>query len=193
MIWAVILAAGESKRMGEQKLLLPFGDNTIIGTVVNNAIGSKIDHAMVVLGSDDAMVRNEVADLPVEIVVNTRFQEGMLSSIQCGFRALPGNAQATLVALGDQPAIPSSVFDAIIDSYKQSEKGLVLPVYQGRRGHPLLVDMKYREDVRRLRPDEGLRSLLRQNVDDILEVTVNTPGILKDIDTREDYDKESVC
>ena len=187
MIRAIILAAGESRRMGRPKLLLPFGGKTIIETVVDNAVGSKTDGVLVVLGSNAEKIAEKVRGYSVETTVNPEFHQGMLSSIQWGFESLPGDTQAVLVMLGDQPLIPSSVIDKVIAGYKQMGKGIVLPTYKKRRGHPILVDMKYRDEVKRLDPDKGLRALVHNHAEDILEVEVDAPGILKDIDTVEDY------
>jgi len=190
MVWAVILAAGESKRMGKPKLLLPFGESTIIGTVVNNTIQSKADKTLVVLGSDEDKVIEKIDDLPVKITVNTNFREGMLSSIQWGFESLPEKTRAVLVVLGDQPSISSSVINKIIDGYNQTEKGIVLPVYNKKRGHPVLIDMKYRDEVKQLSSDIGMHELIHNHAEDVLEVEVGTQRILNDIDTVEDYNKE---
>jgi len=189
MIWAIILAAGESRRMGKPKLLLPFGERTIIETVVSNAIQSKADEVLVVLGSDAEKMAEKIKNLPVKTSINPNFRQGMLSSIQWGFESLPEDTRAALVMLGDQPLVPSSVIDKMIDAYRRAEKGIVLPVYSKKRGHPILIDMKYGDEVRLLNPDTGLRALVHNHAEDILEVEVDTPSILRDIDTMEDYNQ----
>lgn len=187
MIWAMILAAGESKRMGKPKLLLPFGEKTIIETVIESVVQSKVEKILVVLGSNREKIEKKIKNFPLEIAVNPNFQSGMLSSIQLGFQTLPENTQAVLVVLGDQPAISSAVIDKIIDAYKRTGKGIVLPVYKNERGHPVLIDMKYRNEVENLSPDIGLRGTVYNHPEDILEVEVETSSILRDIDDLEDY------
>ncbi|MFC1718280.1 NTP transferase domain-containing protein [Candidatus Poribacteria bacterium] len=189
-IWAIILAAGESKRMGKPKLLLPFGETTIIETVVGNAMQSKVDEVLVVLGCNAENIAKKIEGTPAKTSVNPDFRDGMLSSIQWGFKSLPEDTRAAIIMLGDQPLIPGSVIDRVIDAYRQTEKSIVLPVYNKRRGHPILIDMKHREEVKRLSPDVGLRVLVHNHTEDILEVAVDAPGILKDIDTAEDYSRE---
>jgi molybdenum cofactor cytidylyltransferase len=186
----MVLAAGESRRMGEPKLLLPFGEKTIIEHIVDKIFLSKADKILVVLGSHQEETRDKMADRPVLTVVNHRYQEGMLSSIQTGFEALPQETSAALVCLGDQPLIPYSVLDKIIDTYKQTRSGIVLPVYRKRRGHPILIDLSYRQEIMNLSPDIGLRALVHNHPQEIQEVEVNTPHILKDIDRPEDYARE---
>ena len=190
IINAIILAAGESRRMGKPKLLLPYGDGTIIETVIGQTIRSKADNVLVVLGSNKEKISKQIRNYPVEISENREFRNGMLSSIQCGLKALPVNTYAVLVLLGDQPMIPSSVIDKVIDAYRQSEKGIVIAVYNGKRGHPILFEMKYRGEVEQLISGSSFRDLTQKHSEDILEIEVDAPGILRDIDTMNDYNKE---
>jgi molybdenum cofactor cytidylyltransferase len=190
MIWAMVLAAGESRRMGEAKLLLPFGGKTIIEIIIESVIRSKVDKILVVLGSDKEKIEEKIKSLPLEFAFNPDYRSGMLSSIQAGFKALPEDAQAVLIILGDQPSVSSEVIDKIIAAYKKKGKGIVLPVYKKERGHPVLIDTKYRQQVANLSPKIGLRELVYNRPDDILEVKVETSSVLRDIDDAEDYRKE---
>lgn len=187
--WAVILAAGSSRRMGSQKLLLPFARSTIIETVVDNVLNSSIDHVMVVLGANHSEVRDILESRPVHFCYNKEHENGMLSSVKCGIRALPADALTALIYLGDQPGIPPSVTNSVIEAYSEELYGIVIPVHMHRRGHPLLVDMKYRKEIEELDLEEGLRSLRHHFPEDVLEVEVDESGILVDIDTPEDYKK----
>ena len=187
MIWAVILAAGESRRMGTQKLLLPFGDATVVEAVVRTALASSIGQAVAVLGADRDAVRAKLEPGGVDFAVNERFADGMLSSIQTGLRALPPDAEAVVIMLGDQPFLPPSVVDAVVRGYRESLKGIVIPVFRSRRGHPVLVDLKYRDEVLAFAPADGLRRLMRAHPEDIAEVEVDDANILRDLDTPEDY------
>jgi len=187
--WAIILAAGSSKRMGKQKLLLPYKGSTIIETVVDHVLASKVDHILVVLGADSDRVTRALESKEVVYCHNREHHQGMLSSVICGFRSLPDDANTALVYLGDQPEIPARVTNRVIDAYNEDIKGIVIPVYNHRRGHPLLVDLKYRRDIDKLDLEQGLRSLMHLFPQDVLEVEVEDPGILVDIDTEEDYTK----
>lgn len=190
MIWAMILAAGESKRMGKPKLLLPFGEKTMIETIVATVVSSKVEQTLVILGSDREKTEEKIKNYPVKIVYNRDFRSGMLSSVQCGFKFLPGETRAVLVVLGDQPKISTTVVNKLIDAYKSSGKGIVLPVYKKERGHPVLIDVKYGEEVENLSPEVGLRGTVYNHPEDILEVEVETLSIFQDIDYMEDYKKE---
>jgi len=190
MIWAMILAAGESRRMGQSKLLLPFGEKTIIETVVEKVVSSKVNNTLVILGSEREKVEKKIKNFPVKVAFNPDYQSGMLSSILCGFKTLPEETQAVVVVLGDQPSVSKEVIDKIVDAYQKTGKGIVLPVYEKERGHPVIIDMKYKDEVESLSPDIGLRGTVYSHPEDILEVEVDTPEILQDIDDETDYKRE---
>ena len=187
MIWALVLAAGESIRMGRSKQLLPFANKTILETVIDHINQSTVDETLIVLGSNREKIEEVIKNLPVKSVYNPRFKEGMLTSVQKGFVSLPEEVEAVLVFLGDQPMIPSSVIDQIVSAYHSSEKGIILPVYGQKRGHPVLIDNKYRQELANLNPEIGLRELIHDHPEDILEVNLDSSSILEDIDTPEDY------
>jgi molybdenum cofactor cytidylyltransferase len=185
--WAIILAAGSSSRMGSQKLLLPYNNSTMIETVIDNVLRSSINKVMVVLGSDIDEITRTIGKRPVEICINHEPEKGMLSSVMCGFKSIPEDANAALVYLGDQPNISPAITNMILQAYNEDLHGIVIPVHNHRRGHPLLVDLKYRREIYKLDLEKGLRSLIHLFPDDVLEVEVDEPGILIDIDTRQDY------
>ena len=186
-VWAVVLAAGESKRMGEPKLLLPLAGRTMIEAVVEQALASRANRTAVVLGAERERIETQIRRFPVEIVFNPDYKSGMLSSVIRGMAALPGSAQAALILLADQPFITCGIIDAVISAYEENKKGIVLPVHEGRRGHPLLLGMRYREEIGRLSPEIGLKELLRKHPGDIFEVPVRDGAVLRDIDDRDDY------
>jgi molybdenum cofactor cytidylyltransferase len=189
MIWAVVPAAGKSERMGRPKMLLPFGRKTLIEKVVSGVMKFSIDGILVVVGAQRGEIEQLLRAYPVKSVFNPDFEQGMLSSIQKGLNELPGEAQAVLVVLGDQPQTPASVAERIIAGFEQSGKGIILPTYRGRRGHPTLIDLKYKGEIMSLDPAVGLRQLLLRHPDDILEVPVRTSSVLHDIDRPGDFRK----
>jgi molybdenum cofactor cytidylyltransferase len=187
VIWAIILAAGESRRMGTQKLLLPYGEATVIETIVAKALDAGLEKVLVVLGADRDAVRARLAKCPVDFVVNTDFRRGMLSSVQAGFAALPAEAAAAVIMLGDQPAVPAPAIPAVVRAARASGRGIVIPTCGGRRGHPVLISTRYAAAVAALDPAIGLRQLQLDHPGDVLEVEVGDPAILRDLDTPEDY------
>ncbi len=186
-IWGIILAAGESKRMKAPKLLLPFRGKTMIEIVIENVTFSGIKNILVVLGSGRDEILEVINRLPIKHCYNDKFQQGMLSSIQCGFRSLPDTSDAVMIFLGDQPMIHEKVVEAVIKAYVLSRKGILIPVYNKKRGHPILVDLKFRKEIEKLDARQGLRSLAHKFPGEVLEVEVAYDGILRDIDTREEY------
>jgi len=190
MICAIVLAAGSSHRMGIQKLLLPFGGKTIITHIVDHLLASSIDNVHVVVGNQAERVRREISDRPVSIITNASYESGMLSSVRCGLRNLPRQCQAVLVALGDQPSITSELINQMLQSFTTSEKSILVPLYKGRRGHPILFSMAHRDDVLTHYEDVGLRGLLHYHPDDVYELAVSTSSVLLDMDYPEDYRRE---
>lgn len=142
---------------------------------------------VVVLGAHRKKIFPLLKNLPVTTVYNHDYKKGMLSSIQCGIRSLNPDIEALVLALSDQPGIPNKVIDLLIESFYRTKKGIILPVYSQKRGHPILIDLKYREEILNISPDFGLRALVHEHSEDMLEVPVDCPSILKDIDTPEDY------
>jgi molybdenum cofactor cytidylyltransferase len=189
-IWAIILAAGASTRMKQQKLLLPFNGKTIIETVVENVARSVSSNILVVLGSHREQIQEQLVNSAVKIGVNENYMDGMLSSAICGFRALPGEAKAALIFLADQPQIPAQVTDLVIKAWIESGKGIVMPTFNGRRGHPVLIETRFKTDIERLDPEKGLRVLSEKFKNDVFEMECSIPEILRDIDTPEDYENE---
>jgi molybdenum cofactor cytidylyltransferase len=189
-IWAIILAAGESKRMGSPKMLLPFMGITMIENVIANVSGSKVDNIMVVLGADRDSIVKLIRTKAVNYCYNENYKDGMLSSVLCGFRNIPIGHSAVLVFQGDQPLITPNAINSVIEVYLSSGKGIVIPVYESKRGHPILIDRKYRNEIQKLNPAEGLRSLALKYSDDVLEVNTDIAGILRDFDTYDEYKNE---
>jgi molybdenum cofactor cytidylyltransferase len=188
---AVVLAAGESRRMGTPKQLLPFGDRTILERVVDTLLTAGAGEVIVVLGHMAERVRGVLGDRPVKTVVNEAYRDGMLSSVKCGVRATRPEHDAVLVALGDQPHIASDVVREIIRSYRMGTAGMVIPRYGPKKGHPIVIDLrKYREAILNLPAHVGLNALMQEHADDVRLLDVATEDIVRDIDVPDDYTRE---
>jgi molybdenum cofactor cytidylyltransferase len=190
MICAIVLAAGESRRMGSHKLLLPFGSKTVIAHIVDQLLRSVVNKVLVVVGHDEERVAEQLSGSSVEVVTNPNYRAGMLSSVRCGLQALPQECEAVVVALGDQPAITAELVNEMVQSFGSTDKGILLPVYRGNRGHPITFSTTYRNEILTHYDDVGLRGLLHAHPDDILELDVSTPAVLSDMDYPEDYRRE---
>ncbi len=186
----IILAAGESRRMGKSKLLLPYGDSSIIETVVNHACLSSADHVLMVLGRDEKRIAGLVKDYDVQITPNPDFKSGMISSVKCGLKSLPENLDAVMILLGDQPMIGPPLLDELLQAYRQSKDRILVATYQGKRGHPLLFNAGFRKEILDFPSSKSLKDLLISHSADIREIETDAPEILRDIDTEEDYKNE---
>jgi molybdenum cofactor cytidylyltransferase len=189
-IWSIILAAGESKRMGFPKMLLEFDGKTMIENVIEHVADSDTVGNLVVLGANREKVMEVILKYNVTYCYNDNYKNGMLSSVQCGFNNLPSDVDAVLVFQGDQPFISSAVINNVISAYLSSGKGIVIPAYKGKRGHPILLDGRYRKEIDDLDPQKGLREITSLHAGDVLVVETDEEGILRDFDTMDDYIKE---
>jgi molybdenum cofactor cytidylyltransferase len=189
-LWAVVLAGGESRRMGTPKMLLPFRGATMLENVIGNIEKSGIKNILVVLGAEKERIAESVKHRNIETCYNGNYRDGMLSSVICGVGNVPGDADAILVFQGDEPLIKPSSINLVVAGYRSSGKGLVVPVYKKRRGHPLLISSRYLGEISNLDQGRGLRAITEIHGDDLLEVNTDDPGILKDFDTFEEYSKE---
>jgi len=187
MIWAIILAAGESKRMGRPKMLLPWKDATILESVVHTALASSVDRVLVVLGAEQEQISRLLTPFPVETVYNPDFRRGMLSSVQVGFAALPEGVEAAVMLLGDQPFVSVGVIDRLCAAHAGSPGCILLPVYEGKRGHPVLIPSAFRDEIPLLSDAVGLRELIHRHGDKIVEIEVEEEDVLLDIDDPEAY------
>ena len=188
---AIVLAAGQSRRMGPgvQKLLLPLAGTTVLGRVVDALLGSAVGKVLVVTGPDPR-IADAVDGRAVAVVTNTAPNADMLSSVRCGLRALPDDCEAVLVTPGDQPGLASQLVNEMLGTFGACGRGLLVPMHDGRRGHPLLFSVRYVDEVLSRYDGEGLRGLPRAHPEDLFEMTASTPAVLHDVDRPEDYERE---
>lgn len=189
MITGLILAAGQSKRLGGVKPLLLHETSTLIEFVIANYRASKIDNLILVLGHDARRVVQKIPIAGLRVVINPTPSLGMSTSIQRGMAHLAPRSDALMIAMGDMPLIGPDTINQMIAAFDKSKKGIAVPVYDKKRGHPVIFDQKtYFDSLLELRGDVGAKEILEANPKDILEVKVKTEGVLIDVDTREDWD-----
>lgn len=188
-VTAVVLAAGESRRMGDRtKQLLPWGETTVLGQTIRHVKETAVHDVVVVTGHRaneiEAVARQEGA----ATIFNPDYAAGeMLSSLQTAVRALPESVTAVLVVLADQPTVLPQTMDPILDAYWQGRGELVAPMVNGRRGNPVLIGRRYFEELLALPAGEAPRTLLRRHEDDLHLLPVTDPGILQDLDDPAAY------
>ena len=188
MITAIILAAGQSKRMGQPKMLLPWGETSVLGKVIETLQRAGVGEILVIAGAEREKIERIVAQYGVRSTHNPDGGE-MLSSMQAGLRAARDNASvaAALVCLGDQPQVEEGSVRRVAEAFEAGKSNLVVPSYRMRRGHPWLVARPLWDEILAMSPTESLREFLNRHADEIEYVEVETPSILADLDTYEEY------
>lgn len=195
MIAAIVLAAGQSKRMGCPKLALPWGKTSVLGQVIITLATAGINDIVIVTGA----VQDQITDLvdlyvkiyPVRTIHNDGYAKGeMLSSLQIGLSAMKPETLATLVVLGDQPQIMVSIVRQITSTYLETGAPLIIPSYQMRRGHPWLVARTQWDSLLDLSPEQTPHDFLTAHAADIHYLPVETSTILQDIDTPAEYEQQ---
>ncbi|MCR8923913.1 nucleotidyltransferase family protein [Dasania sp. GY-MA-18] len=189
-IAAIILAAGQSTRMGAQnKLLLPLDHAPLIMRVVNAAAQAQLQTIIVVTGHEADAVAQATQGLAVRCVHNPDFASGMASSLRCGLQTLVGNNHAfdgAIILLGDMPLISGTDITKLLTAFNSHDQ-IVAPYYQGRRGNPVLWGRDYFAEIEQLSGDSGAKVLLSRHAHNIIKVPVDHSGIFADIDSPEAY------
>lgn len=196
-VTAIVLAAGQSRRMGQPKMVLPWGKTTVLGNVLVTLKSANIEDIVVVTGGAREQVE-AIANGLARMVFNADYERSqMLSSIQCGIRAIISPpiskmeeevlGQATLICLGDQPQIQVRSVQAILHEYQSTSAPLIVPSYQMRRGHPWLVSIKLWTEILEMKSPESMRDFLNRHAQEIKYISVDTPSILADLDTPDEY------
>ena len=189
-VGAVVLAAGQSRRFGRQKLLMPFGDSSIIGRVVTTLERACIDPIVVVAGADAGDITRALRGSKAQVVVNPVPERGMLSSVQTGLRALDEEVERFLIVLGDQPRVTSDDIVQLLEEQERLGSGIAIAAHQGKRGHPVVLHRRYREAILACDDRKTLRDVIHAYPDDTVNVVSPGDAVTRDIDTREQYDDE---
>jgi molybdenum cofactor cytidylyltransferase len=185
-IAAIVLAAGRSRRMGAFKPLLPFGDGTVIECCVNSLRAAEVQDIIVVIGHRAEEIQEHLKAFNLMFAVNPDPDSEMAESIARGVEQVNAGASAVIIALVDHPAVPASTIKVLIDEWRQGVH-IVQPEHEGRGGHPVLIDLSYRNQLLALDPQSGLRALFAAHRDQVKRVPVESPYVARDMDTWEDY------
>jgi len=188
-IGAVILAAGTSSRMGEAKQLLRLGQDTLLGRVLEIVRGSRVQDIVLVLGHAAEAIKERIPTQNLKVVLNESYQQGMGTSLRTGLAALPPDIDAALIVLADQPFVRSETLDLLIDQYQQSGAQIVIPIYKGFRGNPVLLDRSVFPEVMALTGDVGCRAIFGNHLEGIVKAPVDDIGILLDLDDKDDLER----
>jgi molybdenum cofactor cytidylyltransferase len=191
VISGILLAAGQSRRMGKFKQLLPFGGKSFLECCADNLLASNVDEVVVVTGHNAAAVQAALRDRAVKIAHNGQYSRGMSSSISRGIEAMSDRSRAALIALVDQPQIGPDIFNQVISVYLQSHPLIIIPTCRGKGGHPIIIDSSLRDQIIGMDLDLGLRDVLRAHESEIVRIEIGLDAILQDFDSPEDYERLS--
>lgn len=187
-VGAVILAAGASTRMGQIKQLLPIAGQPMVRRVTGTVCAAGFEQVIVVVGAQADAVAHALQGLPVELVVNDAWQEGMSTSVRAGIGALRPEIAAAMLILADQPDLSPGSLQKLVARYRTSGAPLVAPYYQGRRGNPVLFDRALFAELEAVAGDRGGRGVVARHEAELERVDVEDPAPVSDIDTPEDYE-----
>jgi molybdenum cofactor cytidylyltransferase len=185
MISAIVLAAGKSERMGRPKALLEFRGRTFLENILDTISRSSIEHTSIVVGHHRREIVNAVQS--DSIVFNPDYEQGMVTSLQTGIRALPPESIGAFLFLVDHPVVDVETIEAMIPRAAPSR--IVQPTFEGRRGHPVFLGIDVLQEILGLPSSQGADVVVRREPDRIIEIPVNAPGVLIDVDTPEEYEK----
>ena len=183
-IAAIVLAAGKSERMGRPKALLPLRGSTFLENILATIKHSAIAETVVVVGHHADTI---LAAIQVEhSVINADYEKGMTTSIQAGIRELASGVDGAMLFLVDHPIVEPATIDALIGHFRPG--CIVLPTYQGRRGHPVLFSRTVMEEIAGLPPSVGANTIVWKDPSRIVEVALEDAGITIDIDTPDQFE-----
>ncbi|HLK08244.1 MAG TPA: NTP transferase domain-containing protein [Candidatus Angelobacter sp.] len=188
---AVVLAAGMSRRMGTPKQLLRIGTETILQRTLKNVRDSNVSEIILVLGHAADDVQKAIATQGLKVVINPEYQQGMGSSLRSGLAAVDAAAKAAIIVLADQPWVRAETLNRLIECHQERKPQIIVPTYRGFRGNPVLLDRSVFAEVQALNGDVGCRAIFGDHTEGIVKLPVDDPGILLDIDSRDDLENLS--
>ncbi len=199
LVSAILLGAGESKRMGKDKLMLPWGKRTVFEHCLNTLLQSELGEIIVVLRTGSEAIEEGIKRYPafkrrrIRVAINPDYQRGMSSSILTGLKYLHPGSGGILIALGDQPLLKPRTINALIHAFGHEEGKIVVPFYNGKRGNPILFDRSYLKELMKLRGDTGGRGIIESHPDKVARVRTRSEAVIRDVDSWDEYMKQTAA
>jgi molybdenum cofactor cytidylyltransferase len=190
MTSAIVLAAGLSSRMGQNKLLLIFKSKPLIARAVDILLAAEVDEVIVVLGHEAEKLREHLEGKPVKLVFNPDYRSGQSTSVRMGVSAVSPRATAILICLADQPLLEPEDINQLVRAFpraKETGKSIVVPFYQGKRGNPVILDVTHRDAILEVVGDVGCKQVIKRHPERVLVVEMETDHVVRDVDTLEEF------
>jgi molybdenum cofactor cytidylyltransferase len=190
MLSAIVLAAGMSTRMGQNKLLLNFKNKPLITHAVDTLLASEVDEIVVVLGHEAEKVRGKLEGKPVRLVQNLHYRDGLSTSVRAGVESVSPQVKGIMIYLADQPLLEPADLNYLARAFihaKEVSKSIVVPFFQGQRGNPVILDSSYREAILEVVGDVGCKGVIKRHPDKVFVVEMETDHVVRDVDNIEDY------
>ena len=187
MISTILLAAGQSKRMNtENKLVKKIKGIPLIKCALNNILKSSVNEIVIVLGYQSEIIEKLIdKNDKIKFVLNSNFETGMASSIRKGVENLSKKTDAFFISLGDMPSINYDTYDQLIECKKNQK--IIVPMFKGQKGNPVLFPKSFEKIMLSIQGDYGAKKILENNKKQVLNIEINDPGIIKDIDVLDDF------
>ena len=187
MIAGILLAAGDSKRMGEPKALLPYDGITFIDSILNKFSNIGCEPIITILGASAELICEKTKVHTFQCFRNPNPEEGQLSSLQIAIAHLPDESEGFIMALVDHPMVKLDTYIKLFEMAKSNPANIIVPEFYGQKGHPVYFGRPFFDSILHLPLTDGARVVLKENPADVMSLPVDDEGILKDIDTPKDY------
>lgn len=188
-VGGIILAGGASRRMaGRPKALLSVDGSTFAATIAGRLLDAGVGEVVLVAGRHAREIQAALLPRGTRVVVNEQWERGQLTSLQAGLRALQPRPPAVVVCLVDLPLVRAETYARLIQAWRLQAETLILTSHNGKHGHPVLLDRLFFDDVLGYPPEATMRAVFKDNADDCIDLPVDDPAILRDVDTPEDYE-----
>jgi len=189
MITAILLAAGQSKRLkNENKLTKLFKGKPLINHILYSLIKSKVNKIIIVLGFEHLKIKTKLLkNKKINFVVNKNYKKGMSSSIKTGLKKLPKNSKGFLIVLGDMPNITKTTINKICLSITRSDKEIILPKFKNRTGNPIGFKHSMIKNIYKIKGDRGAKNIIKKNNKKIKFLNINSKSILTNLNTKRDF------
>ena len=189
MITAILLAAGQSKRLrGENKLTKLFKGKPLINHILFSLIKSKVNKIIIVLGFEHLKIKTKLLkSKKINFAINKNYKKGMSSSIKTGLKKLPKNSQGFLIVLGDMPNITKTTINKICSLITRSDKEIILPKFKNRTGNPIGFKQSMIKNIYKIKGDRGAKNIIKKNNKKIKFLNINSKSILVNLNTKRNF------